>query len=181
MNQRSRSVLQQLAAIVGGGLVLAALGMSAASITQGHDEAIQLSWDGEQYSSSTSEAFFGTPVVVPGDSVRRTLFVRNTGPSDAILRATITNVELTRDRADGFYDNLLIDWNTGQTTMRQLAANGETTIVDMQLAQGAETEITIGYHFPIDTTQGNRGGGPPRMAGFDVELDLAGASVPGDN
>ena len=179
--RRSRSVLPRLAAIAGGGLVLAALGISAASITQGHNAALQLSWDGEQYSSATSEAFFGTPVVVPGDSVRRTLFVRNDGPSDAILRAKITNVELTQDRSDAFYDTLLIDWDTGQTTMRQLAANGETTIVDMQLAQGAETQITIGYHFPLETTQGNRGGGPPRMAGFDVELDLAGATTPGGN
>lgn len=179
MKRRLRPVFRKIAAAAGSGLVIFALGMSAASLSQGSDGAIQMSWDGEHYSSSTSEAFFGTPVVVPGDSVRRTLLVRNDGPSDAMLRARITNVELTHDRADGFYDKLLIDWNTGQTTMRQLAANGETNILEIRLAQGAETEITIGYHLPVDTVEGNRRGGPPRLAGFDVELDLVGMSTPG--
>ena len=181
MRRPFRPLARKIAAVAGSGLVAVALGISAASLSQGRNEALQLSWDGEHYSSSTSEAFFGTPVIVPGDSARRTLLVRNDGPSDAILRARITNVELTDDRAEGFYDKLLIDWNTGQTTMRQLAANGKTTIMDMQLAQGAETELTIGYHLPEDTTEGNRSGGPPRMAGFNVELDLVGMSVPTDD
>lgn len=181
MKRQLRPVLGKIAATGGSGLVIFALGMSAAALSQGSNNAMQLSWDGVHYSSSTSEAFFGTPVIVPGDSARRTLLVRNDGPSDAILRARITDVDLTHDRSDGFYDKLLIDWSTGQTTMRQLAANGETTIVDVQLAQGAEFEITIGYHLPEDTVEGNRRGGPARLAGFDVELDLAGMSTPGSD
>ena len=176
MKRQLRPVVEKMAATAGSGLVLFALGASAAAFSQANNNAMQLSWDGVHYSSSTSQAFFDTPVIVPGDSARRTLLVRNAGPSDAMLRASITNVDLTHDRSDDFYDQLLIDWNTGQTTVGQLAANGETTIVDVQLAQGEEFEITIGYHLPQHTVEGNGRGG--RLAGFDVQLDLAGMSTP---
>ena len=172
----ARSFQHKLLAVTGSGLILIALGVSATSAIQQHNAALQLSWDGVQYSSSTDEGFFGTPIIVPGDSARRTLLIRNDGPSDAILRGVIHNVALTHDRADGFYDKLLIDWNTGQTSMRQLAANGETTIVDMQLGQGEEIELTIGYHFPVETVEGNAQGEKQRLAGFDVRLEIVGMS-----
>src|SRR5699024_1902204 len=52
-------------------------GQGAASGNEVLTEAVQLSWDGSSFASSTLENFFGAPVSVPGDSATRTLLVRN--------------------------------------------------------------------------------------------------------
>ena len=178
MKPAFRQVLAKIMAAAGGGLVVFALGVAGASLSLGHHHALQLSWDGEHYWSSTSDAFFGTPTVAPGDAAQRTLLVRNNGPSDAILRATITNVELTGDHTEGFTQDLMVAWDTGQASMAQLADNGDTLMLELHLPQGAETEITLGYHLPVTTVDGNRAGAPAPMASFEVQLDLVGMAAP---
>src|SRR5699024_1738639 len=78
-------------------------GQGAASGNEVLTEAVQLSWDGSSFASSTLENFFGAPVSVPGDSATRTLLVRNDGPADATLRATIVNVNLLGPGAAGVH------------------------------------------------------------------------------
>lgn len=160
-------------------------------------DAIQLSWDGT-YAASTTESFFGVPVTVPGDTASRTLLVRNDGPSDATLRATIIEVNLLDPGAPDvhhnpehvapddsglyagagpqghFYDDLHLRWDGGSASFSQLHANGRTQILQIPLAQGEQIPITLTYDFPLAATSGNEANVDPRRASFEVLLELGG-------
>lgn len=73
--------------------ILAPSAATATTIEDSENEYIQLSWDEENYTASTTETFVGTPMVVPGASNARTLSVMNTCPTTAVLTGEITNVE----------------------------------------------------------------------------------------
>ncbi|PWD50938.1 hypothetical protein C8046_10020 [Serinibacter arcticus] len=160
--------------------ILTTLGLlaipAAASAAPAHDEAIQLSWDGDAFASSTTESFVGVPVAVPGDSAGRTLQVRNAGPTAGTLTATITGVDIDEAVTDGVYDDLTLAWDGGSASFADLAADGDTTFLTVPLAQGATTPVTISYELPADATTGNRAanGGLPARASFDVVLTLGG-------
>lgn len=141
------------------------------------DEAIQLSWDGSSYAATTTESFFGAPVVVPGDHAERTLTVRNDGETGGTLSAAITNVDLLEaaaGRDDAFYDEVTVTWNGGSATLAELAASGETPIVETALGRGETAVITLAYDFPAEATSGNRSVVGDREAAFDVSLALGG-------
>ena len=200
---RTRSAIAVAAALATGLLITIAGPASAAPTSPsdtdgGHTRSIQLSWDGKEYADSTTESFLGTPVSVPGDTTANTLLVRNDGPTDATLRATITNVDLLNpDAADvqhhpdhvapddsglyagagdqgNFYDDLHIDWHHGQASMNELAANGQTRILQVPLARGEEVPISIDYELPLAATSGNHANVAERLASFDVVLELGG-------
>lgn len=192
---------KSLARVAGASTFTAALlgaAMTAASASPDYEEAVQLSWDGSTYAATTTESFVGTPVTVPGDRAARTLLVRNDGPTEGVLHAVITNVELldpdsedvhynpeheapdesgryaaAGDQGD-FYQDLTLDWNTGEASMAHLDASETTEVLTTDLAPGEETEITIGYEFPVEATSGNTANVDPRSASFDVVLTLGG-------
>lgn len=192
---------KNLARAAGAGALTAALlgaAVGAAAASPAYEESIQLSWDGSTYAATTTQSFVGTPVTVPGDQAARTLLVRNDGPSEGVLRAVITNVELldpdsedvhhnpdhqapddsgryagAGDQGD-FYDDLTLSWSSGEASMTQLDASETTSILTKDLAPGEETEITIGYEFPLEATSGNTANVDPRSASFDVVLTLGG-------
>ena len=143
--------------------------------------AIQMSWDGSAYSDTTIESFVGFPVTVPGDSTSRTLTVRNDGPSDGTLRVSIVNVDLLRTpSADEFYDDLRVTWNRGSASISDLDSAGTTRVMEISLAKGATTPVTIGYDFPVESTTGNRSNVGARQGSFDVLLELGGDDAEAD-
>lgn len=152
--------------------------IAAAAAAQTNEDAIQMSWDGRTYVAETFESFVGTPVVVPGDHASRTLLVRNEGPSEGVLRAAITNVELLGGASaagdDDFYDDLTVHWSNGKASMNELGANEATEVIERPLEEGETTELTIGYKFPLQSTSGNRAEVGARSASFDVVLTLGG-------
>ncbi|WP_120003240.1 LPXTG cell wall anchor domain-containing protein [Nesterenkonia muleiensis] len=185
----------------GAGVLTASLlgaAMAAASASPAYDDSIQLSWDGSTYAATTTESFVGTPVAVPGDQATRTLVVRNDGPTEGVLHAVITNVELLDPDSEDvhynpnhqapdesgyysgaghqgdFYDDLTVSWSTGEASMTHLDASETTEILTTDLAPGEETEVSIGYEFPIEATSGNTANVDPRSASFDVILTLGG-------
>ena len=160
---------------------LLAFGTATAAEAAPTDTAIQMSWDGSSYSDTTTETFVGFPVTVPGDSTSRTLSVRNDGPTDGTLTVSIVDVDLlTADIPDEFYDDLRIDWKRGSSSIKDLAAAGTTRIMEIPLAKGETTPVTIGYDFPVEATSGNKSNVGARQGSFDVLLELGGdATDPG--
>ena len=155
---------------LGGALALLAVPASATSYT----DAIQLSWNGTDFAPTTTESFIGVPVSVPGDSASRTLQVRNAGPTAGVLTASIVDAEAHDIDNDSFYDDLTISWEGGSASFAELVSAGDTEILEIPLAQGATTPVTIGYDFPVESTSGNSANGGSRQAAFDVVLTISG-------
>lgn len=158
----------------------AATSASAATVPEPTD-VIGLSWNGQDYTSMIGGSFVGVPVSVPGDSARRTLMVRNDGPSSGTLSASIINVKiLDQDAADhgNFYNDLRLGWDGGSSTFTALAAKPETQIYEIPLAQGAVVPLTIDYRFPVEATSGNQANVSRREASFDVKLTISGDAKP---
>ncbi len=161
---------------------LLAFGTATAAEAAPTDTAIQMSWDGSSYSDTTTETFVGFPVTVPGDSTSRTLTVRNDGPTDGTLTVSIVDVDLlTADIPDEFYDDLRIDWKRGSSSIKDLAAAGTTRIMEIPLAKGETTPVTIGYDFPVEATSGNKSNVGARQGSFDVLLELGGDATDPDS
>ena len=156
------------------GLAIPGLVLAPAAFATTYADAIQLSWSGTDFAPTTTESFIGAPVAVPGDSASRTLQVRNAGPSAGVLTASIVDVEAGDLEIDSFYDDLTISWNGGSATFADLVAAGDTEILEIPLAQGATTPVTIGYEFPADATSGNATDGGAREAAFNVVLSISG-------
>ena len=155
--------------------LLGGLLCAAPAAATGYSDAIELSWDGTSYASSTTESFLGLPVSIPGDSASRTLQVRNSGPSAGTLTATISEVVLDESVTDGIYDDLLLSWPGGSASFADLSNDGETTFLTLPLAQGASTPVTVTYSFPEEATTGNRSvNGAAASVDFDVVLTLSG-------
>lgn len=162
--------------------LLAVLIPGAPALAADSSRAIQMSWDGSAYSDTTTESFVGFPVTVPGDSTSRTLTVRNDGPTGGTLRVSIVNVDLLETPiADEFYDDLRITWNRGSSSIRELDSAGTTQVMEIPLAKGATTPVTIGYDFPVEATSGNRSNVGLRQGSFDVLLELGGDDAEADD
>ncbi|MHA3685072.1 hypothetical protein ACXR2W_12550 [Leucobacter sp. HY1908] len=175
-----------------------AIAVSPAVAQGAHDDALQLSWDGKTYTSTTTASFLGSPVTVPGDTAERTLYVRNSGPTAATFTADIVNVKLRTPEAldvhhnesheapdtsglytgagaqGDFYDDLTIGWITGKASMTSLDAAGTTQIMAGPIAVGEVVPITLSYDFPAAATSGNKANVDPRLAEFDVRITLQG-------
>lgn len=177
---RARWRVQAAASAVLAGAVLALAGTTpaaAATPMAGHDDAIQLSWDGSHYASTTTQSFVGAPVTVPGDSTQRTLSVRNAGPSAGTLVVSIVNVRIADPAAadhGNFYDDLTLTWTGGRASFSTLAHTGDRVVQRIPLERGAQTPVTIGYELPVEATSGNAANVSARRASFDVRLTLTG-------
>jgi len=144
---------------------------------------VSLAWDGTRQTTTTT-SFVGVPVTVPGDEARRTVVVRNDGPSAGTLTAWIVDVELDAPAgsATTFFDDVRLRWEGGEGTLRALAAAGRTPIATRELAPGETTRLTVGYAFDAAATSGNATDEGRLEASFDVLLRLggdAGAPTPG--
>ncbi|GAA2179937.1 hypothetical protein GCM10009847_15830 [Leucobacter tardus] len=179
---------------------IAAPAFAAPPVAPGTD-AIGLAWEGSGDAVVTAESFVGTPVAVPGDHTKRTLHVRNDGPTAGTLRASITDVELRDPDADdrrrpvggasdatgtagagvdqgNFYDDIEVSWRGGSASLSELARNGETPLLEIPLERGESTEISIGYAFDPAATSGNLANVAAREASFDVVISLGGDADP---
>ncbi|MFJ2299051.1 hypothetical protein [Oerskovia paurometabola] len=123
------------------------------------DPDVVLPWDGETPRSiAVSGELWGQIVVVPGDSGRASVTVRNDGPTTGTLTASIVDVTVHRDTDDPawiddrFYDDLTID-GTPVTALEGRA----TEFLSVDLPPGATTEVPLLYGFEGWT--GNRTGG----------------------
>ena len=162
-----------------------------ALLTTWDGPTVNLAWDGSTYATSTT-SFSGTPVVVPGDAQGRTITVTNDGPGDATLRGWVRDVVLrdagapdvhhtTGELLGDFYSDLTLAWRSasgdGSSSFRQLAAAGTTPVVEIPLARGASTRLTVVTSLPVSATSGNRANVAPREASYDVLLRLDGRDV----
>ena len=193
----STAAAAALAAGLVGALTAPAVAAPAAPAADDYTRSIQLSWDGVGYADVTTENFLGTPVSIPGDTATRTLLVRNDGPTDGTLRASIVDVGLLDPDAldvhhqpahlapatgsysgagdqGNFYDDLEIDWAHGHGSMTQLAADEQTVILQVPLASGEQVPVTLTYELPEQATSGNRANVAERLASLDVLLELGG-------
>lgn len=194
MTRAGRGLLVLVAGVVG---ALAATPAAAAD----PDEALRatwdgptvnLAWDGSAYTTATT-TFSGTPVAVPGDAQGRTVTVVNDGPSDATLRGWVQGVRLldpgapdvhhrTGEPMGDFYSDLTLSWRsasgTGSSSFRDLAAVGSTQVVEIPLARGASTQLTVVTALPLAATSGNRANVAPREASYEVLLRLDGRTTP---
>lgn len=154
---------------------------------------VELAWDGTTYTTATT-SFVGDQVVVPGDVAGRTLTVRNDGPTDATLRGWVTDVRLrdpgaadvhhaTGQPQGDFYADLTLRWRTasqdGAASFRALAAVDRTPVVEVPLAAGESTAVTLVTALPVSATSGNTANVAPREAVFDVLLRLDGTPADG--
>ncbi|MBO3094183.1 hypothetical protein [Cellulomonas dongxiuzhuiae] len=170
----------------------AAAGYGEALVTTWDGPTVNLAWDGSSYTTDSS-SFSGTPVVVPGDMQGRTITVTNHGPTDATLRGWVQDVTLLDPDAldiyhstgvpqGDFYADLTLAWSTasseGRSSFRQLAAAGATQVVDVPLARGASTQVTVVTALPLTATSGNRANVAPREATYEVLLRLDGRTPP---
>lgn len=194
MTRAGRGLLALVAGVVG---ALAATPAAAAD----PDDALQatwdgptvnLAWDGSAYTTATT-TFSGTPVAVPGDAQGRTVTVVNDGPSDATLRGWVQGARLldpgapdvhhrTGEPMGDFYSDLTLSWRsasaTGSSSFRDLAAAGATQVVQIPLARGASTQLTVVTALPLAATSGNRANVAPREATYEVLLRLDGRTTP---
>ena len=190
---RARRGLAVLAAGVVGALVASPAAAAAdALVTDWDGPTVNLAWDGTTYATATT-SFSGTPVAVPGDAQGRTVTVVNDGPGDATLRGWVQNVRLlepdapdvhhrTGEPMGDFYSDLSLSWRsasaTGTDSFRDLAAAGRTPVVEIPLARGASTRLTIVTALPLWATSGNRANVAPREASYEVLLRLDGRTTP---
>lgn len=183
-------MLASAAALVLAGAAPASAGAYDDALSTSWDgPTVHLAWDGGTYDTATA-SFLGDQVVVPGDVAGRTVTVRNDGPTTATLRGWITDVVLgdagapdagPPAGAGDFYTDLTVAWRSasarGSASLRDLRRAGRTPVVEVPLARGEATRITLLSTFPLEATSGNGARGGPYGARFSVLLELGG--VPG--
>lgn len=113
-----------------------------------------------------SMPLFNEGSIVPGDSGKRTLTVRNDGPVDGVLTASIVNVELGGEPADPFYDELLLN---GQPVSEY--EHRRTAVLTAALDRGERTTVDLFYDFPEDSVSGNNPDAGMKVS-FDVVLHI---------
>lgn len=130
-------------------------------------------------------SLLGEVVVVPGDSGRAVLRVRNDGPTAGTLTASVVDAVALRDPDDAswvddsFYDDLTVNG----VPATQLEGR-RTVIHEAALGRGATVDIPVDYAFPVEATSGNRAFVGERVFSFDLLLrilgDTPGPDAPGD-
>ncbi|GAB3267819.1 LPXTG cell wall anchor domain-containing protein [Arthrobacter pigmenti] len=113
-----------------------------------------------------SMPLFNETSIVPGDSGKQAVAVRNDGPANGVLTASIVNVELGGNPADPFYDELLLN---GQSVSEY--EHRKTAVLKTQLDRGETTTVDLAYLFPEDSVSGN-GSDAEMKVSFDVVLQI---------
>lgn len=123
---------------------------------------VHVDWTGDRYTTVEAD-FVGDRVASPGDTVQRTLTLRNDGPVGAVLSVgLLLDQDLPADspspdlgRAiDLFWDVAGI---TGRDSFRTLHDAGHPTIAEVRVEQGGTVPVTVGFTMPAEET-GQRGG-----------------------
>jgi hypothetical protein len=138
------------------------------------DPDVVIPWDGQgSRSIVVTGDLWGDVLVVPGDSGRAGVSVRNDGPTAGTLTASIVDVTVHRSPDDPawiddlFYDHLTIDG------IPVTELEGRRTLVrSVPLAAGETTEIPLVFGFEGWT--GNRTGGGLDPSGTVVNPDGVG-------
>ncbi|WP_026819758.1 LPXTG cell wall anchor domain-containing protein [Arthrobacter castelli] len=153
-------------------------GTVPAAAGQGADSTVTIPLGGERDGSDRlAMPLFEAAGIVPGDSGTRTVAVRNDGPANGVLTASIINVEFGGDPADPFYEDLLLN---GEPVSGYL--HRETTVLTTSLDRGERTTLDLSYQFPEDAVSGNNSDGTMNVS-FDVLLQIRESpadSGPGD-
>lgn len=143
------------------------------------EQGVEVSADGTRFGRSLPEALFqDLPVVVPGDSVSRTLWVRNSSDTAGVLRVSV--IDGWWSDSD-FAHQLLISAEVSDSatsgTAVSLGAAGRCAVLlrgDM-LQPGATIPVTVTVEFSGQATARN---GHDGRAGFDFAAGLRDAADP---
>lgn len=142
MARRILAVALAASTVLGG--LLVASPASAATTRQ-----LELSTDGRTWSSTLAEPLFDAlPVLVPGDSVSRTLYVRNAGPSAGLLRLDAVDVQFSNPE---FAKSLRVSTAVDRSSLGTADLGGSDdciTVLPMgRVGAGAvaTVEITLGF------------------------------------
>ncbi|MCA5895182.1 hypothetical protein LEP48_17780 [Isoptericola sp. NEAU-Y5] len=133
-----------------------------------HDVAMR--WTGEAGHLTVQGDALGIVTVVPGDAGATTVRVTNEGPSSGNLTASIVNASFGGADAD---DEFFRDLRINDVAAADLAGD-DHVIHEVELAQGATTEVPLTYEFPLEATSGNRAEVGERKFAFDVQLRITG-------
>ncbi|MDR1710628.1 MAG: hypothetical protein LBR58_02025 [Propionibacteriaceae bacterium] len=145
-------------------------------------------WDGPTYNlglgettyTTTSDSFLGTPVVVPGDDIHRTLRIHNRAPQlcdDAVVSVLVTDV--LQDVPPGAVNSELEDltqlyWDvqgqTGSISYSAARKAGDVQLAEFRLAPGADATVQVGYRFPASQTAGRSLGQASVVESFNVTV-----------
>ncbi|WP_368499422.1 hypothetical protein [Herbiconiux sp. A18JL235] len=124
-------------------LLLTAGGQKAAAATTTTEPGVEVSSDGTRFSGSLDLPLFeSTPTVVPGDSVARTLWVRNAGELPGVLRLSVVDGWWT---SDAFADELLLSAEAGHALSGAVADSGAGSpdTVAVPLTRGGECAVLL--------------------------------------
>ncbi|MET0161218.1 MAG: hypothetical protein ABW204_01060 [Microbacteriaceae bacterium] len=142
MTRRILAAALTAAAVLGGLLVA-----SPASATT--TRQLELSTDGRTWSSSIPGTLFDAlPVIVPGDSVSRTLYVRNAGATAGLLRLDAVDVRISNaDFAESLRVGATIEAASLGSTDLGGSSDCITVLPSGRIAAGAvaTVEITLGF------------------------------------
>ena len=142
MTRRVLAVALTAATVLGGLLVA-----SPASATT--TRKLELSTDGRTWSSSIPGTLFDAlPVIVPGDSVSRTLYVRNAGATAGLLRLDAVDVRISNaDFAKSLRVGATVDAASLGSTDLGGSSDCLTVLPSGRIAAGAvaTVEITLGF------------------------------------
>jgi hypothetical protein len=142
MTRRILTAVLTAAAVLG---ALLAAGPASATTTR----QLELSTDGRTWSSSIPGTLFDAlPVIVPGDSVGRTLYVRNAGASAGLLRLDAVDVRVSNaEFAESLRVGATIDAASLGSTDLGGSSDCITVLPSGRIAAGAVAtiEITLGF------------------------------------
>jgi hypothetical protein len=161
-------------AVLAAALALAVTGTPAHAApirdrTAPHAE-VSVSWDGRGGHHTVPSALFGDVTVVPGDTARATILVRNDGPTDGILAVSIVNTQLHPHGA-GDHDSLAQDLRINGMPVDELV-RAPGTVHAGPIAEGATAAVPISYDFPAGAVSGNRADVGLVEVSFDVHLRI---------
>lgn len=131
------------AAAVLGGLLVASPAFATTT------RQLELSTDGRTWSNSIPGTLFDAlPVIVPGDSVSRTLYVRNAGSSAGLLRLDAIDVRISNPQ---FAKSLRVGAAIDESSLGSADLDGSSDCIQVlpsgRIAAGAvaTVEITLGF------------------------------------
>jgi len=152
---------------------------------------VQVDWRGNPFVTSY-ENFIGERTLVPGDRVRRTLYLQNAGPADAVLTVILglardldysaLNIDLAQDvelfwtigSAEGVESfRSLHGLDTNQIPVPGRTEN-EATIAQVSVAQGATVPVTVGVSFADTIEYHYMAGEVSKLLEFTVLAHMAG-------
>jgi len=155
--------------VVGTAALAVILALVAAEPAAAADE-IQLSDDGVTYGSNLAAPLIpGLPVLVPGDTLSESFWVRNSGPSQAYLTVTLENATWTSSQlADALTVGASAPGNAGHTVALSNSTTCTVLLQNHVLNAGDDVRVTMAL------TLGDLTGldGQSATAGLDAGIRL---------